>query len=397
MSRKKLMILGAGRGQVELIQAAKELGYTTVVASIKGNYPGFQLADEISYADISNPEQVYQAAQEFHVDGIATACLDTGIAALGYACERLGFTGLSERAARISGNKFLMKEAFQSGGVNTAGFRKIDSEQDLIDAFQILSFPLVIKAVDLQGSRGVYVVGTKEEALEAFHLAMMETRKDFCIAEEFITGEKFTAEAFVYKGEMLFCLPCGDNVFHGDTPVPVGHYVPFKEDQDVLQRACEQVQLAIKAIGLDNCAVNADLILKDDGSIFVIELTGRAGANCLREITSLHYGIEYYKMIAAMAAGDNPLPFFKKENGCAAVAAQMVISSRCGRIKRITDHNKPEDFIKEVTFFVRKGDNVEVFRNCKDCLGQVVVTANTHATAAKRIGHVLENLEIELE
>ena len=43
---KKIMILGAGRGQVQLIKTAKELGYYTIVASIEGNYPGFDIADE---------------------------------------------------------------------------------------------------------------------------------------------------------------------------------------------------------------------------------------------------------------------------------------------------------------------------------------------------------------
>ena len=49
--KEKIMILGAGRGQVDLIQTAKRMGYETVVASIKGDYPGFKIADEVCYAD----------------------------------------------------------------------------------------------------------------------------------------------------------------------------------------------------------------------------------------------------------------------------------------------------------------------------------------------------------
>ena len=47
--KEKIMILGAGRGQVDLIQTAKRMGYETVVASIKGDYPGFKIFAQIDY------------------------------------------------------------------------------------------------------------------------------------------------------------------------------------------------------------------------------------------------------------------------------------------------------------------------------------------------------------
>ena len=47
------MILGAGIYQVPLIRAAKEMGFFVIVVSIKGDYPGFALADKI-YANIWN-------------------------------------------------------------------------------------------------------------------------------------------------------------------------------------------------------------------------------------------------------------------------------------------------------------------------------------------------------
>ena len=48
---KKVMILGAGTYQVPLIKKAKEMGLYTIVVSIKGNYPGFSIADEMCYQE----------------------------------------------------------------------------------------------------------------------------------------------------------------------------------------------------------------------------------------------------------------------------------------------------------------------------------------------------------
>ena len=44
---KKVMILGAGIYQVPLIKKAKEMGLHTIVVSIPGNYPGFEIASFI--------------------------------------------------------------------------------------------------------------------------------------------------------------------------------------------------------------------------------------------------------------------------------------------------------------------------------------------------------------
>ena len=112
---KKLMILGASYSQLPLYEAAERLGIKTIAASTPGDWPGFQAADESTYTDISDPGAVMEAARKFQADGITTCCLDTGVRAMGYACEKLGLKGLSEKSADISSNKFKMKEAFMAG------------------------------------------------------------------------------------------------------------------------------------------------------------------------------------------------------------------------------------------------------------------------------------------
>ena len=53
---KKLMILGASYSQLPLYEAARQLGAATVAASTPGDWPGFDVADESVYADITDPD-----------------------------------------------------------------------------------------------------------------------------------------------------------------------------------------------------------------------------------------------------------------------------------------------------------------------------------------------------
>ena len=122
-------------------------------------------------------------------------------------------------------------------------------------------------------------------------------------------------------------MPHGDETYMSHTAVPVGHYVPLKCDDNIYRQTEVIVKRAIKAIGLNNCAVNVDLILKDN-TVYMIELTGRVGANCLPELVEINYNIEYYKMIAAMAVGESPLSFWEKRSSRPTSGlARMILST----------------------------------------------------------------------
>ena len=89
---KRLLVLGAGRGQIGLYKAAKEMGITTIAGTMPDNNPpGIPLADEVCFMNIADPDEVAKKAGKLKLDGVATCCLDTGISALGKTCDSFIF------------------------------------------------------------------------------------------------------------------------------------------------------------------------------------------------------------------------------------------------------------------------------------------------------------------
>lgn len=391
---KKLMVLGAGFPQVNLLKAAKELGYDTVVASIPGNYPGFAAADEIAYVDITDPEAVLAAAREAKIDGIATCCLDTGIKALGYVCDHMGLPGLSAEAAERCNDKYTMKQAFAKAGVTSARFLDVCNEEELMDAVGRLGYPAVLKALDLQGSNGVYICHDEAQLRDSFASVQSQSRLDHFILEEYVSGYELGAQAFVYHGEIIYILPHGDYTYMSKTAIPVGHFVPAEIPETVERSVLIESEKAIRALGLDNCAVNIDLIEKD-GRIYVIELTGRAGATCLVELVSIYFGLDYYKMIAMTAMGEDPRGFFAAgEHGRVANASHMLISEKTGTLRAIEGL---EDFeadpdIYDLSVIVKPGDHVNRYAMAKDRLGQVIVKGDSYAACKEKLDRVLDRV-----
>ncbi len=390
----RLLVLGAGRGQVPLIKAAKSYGHTTVVASSEGAYPGFDVADECYVVNITDPEAVADIVRGESFDAVITCCMDTGMETLGVLCERFGFIGPGIKAAGTARDKSLMKECFIKAGVRTAPYRKVCSKEELSRCAEELRYPLILKAVDQQGSRGVVTVRTSEDLESAYETVMTETRRSYCLVEEFITGEKHGANGCLVNGELLFLLPTEDLT---DGNAVMGHIVPFEVEQSVKQDIYEQSLAAVKAVGLDQCVFNVDYIVKD-GQAYIIEVTGRLGANGIPELLSRYYDTDIYKLMIAIALGQDIteiIPKYAVTDGIPC-ASKMIGLDRSGVLASIKETFSQDESV-EVTYFVSPGQHVSRYRSAVDCVGQIIVSARSVDECKKRLEEIETCIEWIME
>ena len=396
---KRLLILGAGRGQIGLYKAAREMGIITIAGTMADNNPPcIPLADEVCYMNILNPDEVEEKTTDLRFDGVATCCLDRGLKALGRLCDKYVLPGYGEQTAELCNDKSKMKHHLCENGVNTATYLQIATETELWNAVKVVGdYPLIIKATDLAGSQGIFKVENAEEALTGFHKAMDATRKDYVLIERFLQGREFGAQAFVSHGEVLFVMPHGDILYQAATAVPVGHYVPYNCSKELQRKIEIEAKKAIKAIGLDNCAVNIDFI-EENGNVYVLELTGRIGANCLPELVSIHYGINYYKMVIAVALGLDPKIIWNERREGKAGLSKMIISpEKSGILESLQYVGEMTPNIYDLTLFARPGSKVRKFSNSSDCLAQVVVEGEDLNECEERMKEVASRIEMVLK
>lgn len=392
---KKIMILGAGIYQVPLIETAKRMGLYTIVVSIPGNYPGFALADKVYYENTVDDEKILEIAREENIDGIITTGTDVCVITIGKVCDALGLSGLSYEAAQVAVDKMLMKTKYEEYGVRTARFRKVlFTDPDIRTTIAGLEFPLIFKSVDSSGSRGIIRVDSYDEFNSAMAYVKENTRKDYFLIEEFIEGEEFGAQAFVYNGEVVFTLPHGDYVFHGDTGVPIGHFAPYNLEESVIKDAKKQLAGAVKAMGLDNCAINADFILKDNKT-YVLELGGRCGATCLAELVAIYYGFDYYEKILKTALGEDPDFDFGKPP--VPNASHLLMSEKDGIIESQTNHNEPNPDIYQVQFDYQPGDEVHKFHVGPHRIGHIITKGKTLEEAQALLFDAMDKVEIKVK
>jgi len=397
---KKLLILGAGIYQVPLIRKAQSMGIYVIVTSIPGNYPGFAIADKVYYENTTDYEAILKIARDEKIDGIVTSGTDVAIITVGKVCDALGLPGLSAEAAAIATDKILMKEAYEANGVRTAKFRILRyDDADYAEKLKDFNFPVMVKAIDSSGSRGITRVDTMDEFEAARDAAKAVTRSESFIAEEFIEGEECGAQAFVQDGKLEFCMPHGDYVFDGDVGVPIGHWAPYDAAPEVMEDMEETLAKAVRAMKLDNCAVNADFILKD-GKPYVLEIGGRAGGTCLVELVSIYYGIDYYENMIKVAMGEHADFPTDKHSPC---ACHLLYSDKEGILVSQTNDNPDKSEnpqkgeIVDVQFDRALGTKVSKFKIGPHRIGHVITRGETLQDSIDVLQEALKNIHITVE
>lgn len=385
---KKILVLGAGIYQVPLIETAKRMGFYTIVASIKGNYPGFQLADRIYYEDTTDYKKILEIARKEQISAILTTGTDVAMISVGYVCDHMNLRGIHYEAALSATDKANMKEKFIRHDVNTAQYYKVYNEEELYSAYDNLRKPVILKVVDKSGSRGIMKVTDKAQLHRAYQEILPVTDKAYILIEEFIDGIEFGIDAFIIDKQLKFILPHEKIVFqNGDTAVPLGHIFPFHMSETQRQGVHHQVQKVCEALALDNCAINIDAFLYDD-DIYIIEAGARAGATGIPELISGYIGRDYYEMMILAALGED-IACLIEEHGY--WMSQILISEKTGIIEHIT---LPDVSDGVITLDYQVNDHVTKFKNGPDRIGQIILHADTREAVCQKMNELVEHIAI---
>ena len=237
--------------------------------------------------------------------------------------------------------------------------------------------------------------GDESALIDAYNAILPYTHKNYIIVEEYLEGEEFGAQAFVCEGRVLFVMPHSDEVYHGKTGVPIGHHVPFMHDnyEIISRRVYLETEKAINALGIDNAAVNVDMILVNDIP-YILEIGARAGGTCLPELVALHYNIDYYKMIIEVAAGSLNINEYVFKPVQAATG--LLITSQLSGVIKNYDINIKDDCIYDLSMDYKKGHHIRKFETGPDRIGQLIVYGNNAKRNCERAFEILSEIRIDI-
>ncbi|MBQ8797168.1 MAG: ATP-grasp domain-containing protein [Oscillospiraceae bacterium] len=387
---KRLMIIGASILQLPAIQKAKEMGLYVAVADYNPNAIGIPYADEYYNVSTIDEEGVYQAAKKFRADGIMTLATDMPMRSVSYACKKLGLTGISYDTAVKATDKGEMIKAFEKANVEHPWYYIIDDHGKPLP--EGITYPCITKPTDNAGSRGVMLVGSREELEAALAYSAENGRSGAVIVEEYMAGPEVSVEVIVWQG-VPHVLQITDKLTTGAPHfVEMGHSQPSRlaaEDQEKIRDlACR----AVKAVGIDNGPAHVEIMLTKEGPKMV-ELGARMGGDCITtHLVPLSTGIDMIKATIDICLGLIPdiAPKFQKGS------AIRFFDVPCGIIKAIegVEEAKAIPGVQEIAFTKQVGDIAGDIGSSTDRAGFVIAQADSAEQAVVACEQVLRRVRI---
>ena len=294
-ARRRLLVLGAGPAQLGLLEAARARADVHVIAVDRDpQAAGLALADERAVLSSEDEEGIDRLARARDVDGIVSPGADWPVGIAARVAERIGLAHpISARTGSIATSKARQREAFAAAGVPHA--RALDPGDEA------LPFPVVVKAPDRQGQRGLTLVRSPEELDAALATAAGESRSGAVLVEEHIEGPEVTVNALSVDGRFL-PLSVTDRLT-AEPPafgVALAHVWPSVHDAGAV---AEVAGAAVEAIGIRNGPSYTQVRVGRGGPV-VMEVAARLGGGHDAELCAAATGVDLNALALAFALGE---------------------------------------------------------------------------------------------
>ena len=339
---KKILIANRGEIAVRIIRTCKEMGISTVAVYSNCDKEALhvQLADEAVCIGGPRPLESY-----LNMYNIIQAACNTGCDAIhpgfGFLSENARFARLVEECGLIfigpspeiiekMGNKARARQTMIQAGVPVVnGSRQIvnDVRQGRQMA-QEIGYPVIIKAVNGGGGRGMRIVFSPREFDNAYHSARNEAKICFKDDEVYmekyivnpkhievqIAGDKFGNVVHLYER---------DCSFQRRNQKMIEEAPCFSIEESVRQNILADAVKAAKFVGY-NSVGTIEFLLDEGGNYYFMEMNTRIQVE--HPITEMICGVDIVKLQIKAAAGQK-LELSQRDIHCSGYAMECRINA----------------------------------------------------------------------
>lgn len=394
---KKVLVIGAGIGQTNIVKLARSKGCHVTVVSIKGDYPCIPLADDYFECDIYDRDRIVEYARENHIDAVLSDQNDLMMPTVAYVAEKLSLPGNRFNQQLSYTDKNMFRGICDKLNIPVPKHTAVNS--DLLPTNFNVPLPWIIKPTDSQSSIGITKISSIEEYSDAVKLALSKSKKQEAIVEEFFEGTEFVCEGFIYKGK-YHNLMFGDRRYFEGTLLPCQTLFPSNLIPKYIQNQIIECETKIAAeVNPSFGIVHSEYLVNfNTGEFRIIDTALRGGGVYISShLVPLTTGIDINRILLDCALGEDvniENVMSKKKNNASAYMCfnlpEGIIESIHGveKVKSMSNVAYFEDINLSVGSYTGK---MEVKGNRK---GPVIVYANDRFELEQIIAKVKEILYI---
>ena len=307
----KILVLAGGSDQIALIKELKTRGHEIVLADYFQNPPAKSYADKHIVASTLDLARIENIAKEEKVSLICTACTDQALHTVAAVSEKLKLPCyISYDAALNVTNKAYMKKVLMSNKINTAKYAIINSSYRNSEFLKDFKFPLVVKPVDCNSSKGVKRVENKKELDIYLTDAIDLSRTHEAVVEEFIDGNEISADFYISDNKAIYLSATTSiKIPNKKSFTILGSIYPCIDEENKKKLTNIANQIA-NAFQIHEAPLLIQLIQKEN-DFYVIEFSARMGGGSkyrlIQEISSVNIMKKYCDLILGCTSNIVPV------------------------------------------------------------------------------------------
>jgi biotin carboxylase len=298
----RLLVLGAGPAQLGLLEAAQARGVWTAVVDRDPAAPGFRLAGRRCILSTEDEPAIERLVGALEIDGIVSPGTDWPVAVAARIARRAGLPHpIAPETAVLATNKLRQRERLDEAGVPQPRSWVVGGGDELPD----VQGPVVVKAPDRQGQKGLTLVTDLAELPGAVETARGAARNGLALVEELVDGPEVTVVGWSADG--VFTPLMVTDRLTADPPafgVALAHVWPSAVPG---AGAAETAGAAVAALGIADGPSYTQLRVGPDGPQ-VIEVAARLGGGHDAELVEAVTGIDLNGLAIDGALGDARVP-----------------------------------------------------------------------------------------
>lgn len=389
------MVLAGGNDQAALIQELhrKFEDVEVLLIDMAPKVVAAKYADRHIVESTMDLPKVKEIAQKERVDYIMTACGDQPMLTMAVVSEELGLPCyLSKEQVLNFTNKMYMKRLMVENEIPTSAFKTFTSKE-VIDTTG-LNYPLVVKPVDSNGSKGVHKVNNREELEKYLPDAFRYTLTDTIIIEEWCEGVEISADFYICNGKAKKVMWCQVNKYEIDdhTRVIYQSIIPPTLSEKAAETLMQIADKIVVGYGVDNAPLLVQVMVNGD-DVKVIELSARLGGGAKYKTIQHVTGFNVLRANMESMLGEKPEVVITDDgrfySRCHLYVKGGVFTAIVG-LEHLKQHQMIEDYVLTKPY----GVTVCSPKSSSDRVASVFVAADSMDALNMKVHEVISSIKV---
>lgn len=391
---KKVLILNGSFCEKPIIEKTRELGYYVVTTGSAPELIGHKSANEYIFCDYSDKEAILRLVKDTEIEGIISCANDFGVLTAAYVAEQMGWKGHdSYETAELIHHKDKFKQYCYEHGIPSPHSVSFVSEKETLEYCKECEYPIIVKANDLTGGKGICKADNFTEAVEAVRNAFSMSRDKHVLVEPYLIGEQESIDVFIINGKIAVTSGCtaysqkNPYLIQAETFPPIGFEQVIPELHEIIYKIVDDLKLSDGIIALQ--------YIKCNGKPYIIEMMRRCFGNEALLLSDMITGFPWEEAYIKASLGLD----------CTGIKASQPQMKCCGHFGIMADCNGvvkgykiPDEIEKHLfkkTEIISPGQKVVNYKN--ERIAYLYYTYDSLEEMNERVIHFNDEIMIEME